>query len=360
MILEERLDKLRARLMLEHPFFGALSTTLNFKQSDDIANFEIKNQNFIYNDEYISDLNDDELLFCLANGALHQASHHKSRKMNRSSWLWHLATDYTINSILAKSGFSLPKDINYEEIFDDMYAEEVYEELRSRFKHKDEEEKREDSNKNKESEYLDRLDKTQLDELIEAIIQKYQKQDMLPRELDRITTIQKLPKISWRDILYRYINFHLMSDYRLNPPNKKFLYLNYALASVYGQKLEIAVAIDTSASIDDELLGEFLGEFQAIMSAFDDYEITLIECDDKIQNISTIRAPQDISSQLKGGGGTDFRAVFEYLEKINKEIKFLIYFTDGKGIFPTAPPRFDTLWVTPSDIKFPFGEVLKI
>jgi predicted metal-dependent peptidase len=64
---------------------------------------------------------------------------------------------------------------------------------------------------------------------------------------------------------------------------------------------------------------------------------------------------------LKGGGGTDFRPVFEYVESLNEDFKFLIYFTDGEGSFPDHEPVIDTLWVMPKHkTKIPFGNLLEI
>ena len=317
MSLEDRLKKTRDRLVLEHPLLGALSSFLKFTSSDDIATFSSKQKEYIYNKEYIKNLNDDELLFTLANASLHQSQAYQSRRKRRNKWLWDLAVDYTINSILIQNNLFPPPDINYEKGFDGMYAEQIYEELRLRFK---DEEQNDDSDQEKESHEktheqnskkieLSKDEEKELSNLIETIIKRYQDSDKL-KGLDRIVDIKGESKLNWREILFRYINSHAYSDYRFLPPNKKFLYQGLALPSVYGQRLEIAIAIDTSASIDKEMLDSFLQEVQTIMNSFDNYEILLIECDNKIQNIQNIHNYQKINTTLKGGGATDFRVVF--------------------------------------------------
>jgi predicted metal-dependent peptidase len=133
------------------------------------------------------------------------------------------------------------------------------------------------------------------------------------------------------------------------------------LPSIYGEELKIIVAIDTSASIDDKLLEVFLAELYEILQVFTHYIIEFIECDAIIQNIQRLTPMEIFEPKLKGGGGTDFRPVFEHIEMQNEDFKFLIYFTDGMGEFPTYEPMVDTLWVVPKkeeSINPPFGELL--
>ncbi len=67
-----------------------------------------------------------------------------------------------------------------------------------------------------------------------------------------------------------------------------------------------------------------------------------------------------IEYTASGGGGTDFRPLFEYVETNIPDCQIVIYFTDGFGIFPQLEPSYDTLWVMPQKIDVPFGEVLEL
>ena len=96
------------------------------------------------------------------------------------------------------------------------------------------------------------------------------------------------------------------------------------------------------------------------MQVFTHYVIEMIECDAKIQNIQRLTPMQELNPTLKGGGGTNFIPVFDYVENINEDFKFLIYFTDGKGEFPKYEPFIDTLWVMHEKEEVPFGEVLEL
>jgi len=162
--------------------------------------------------------------------------------------------------------------------------------------------------------------------------------------------------MSWQKILFKYINHHAKLDYSIYPSNKKYLWQGMALPSINSNELKIIIAIDTSASISKEQLEQFLSEIQKIMQSFKKYKILLIESDYKIQNITSFKPPQKLKSTLKGGGSTDFRAVFDYIGKLKEDYKFLIYFSDAEGIFPQKKLKIDTLWVLTKDNKIPFGK----
>jgi predicted metal-dependent peptidase len=368
-MIEKKLEIAKSRLMIEHPYFGTLASALKFEKNDNIEAFMCEGNRYIYNDDYLETLSDAELSFTLANAAMHQALYHDKRQSKRMGWMWYLATDYAINAILVENGLLLPDRVNYDSRFEGQYAEEIYEVLRGEImddemRDEDEDEADDLDMEEQQSEKVTSDESKEAEEayelFLEQVHQKLEKQGDLPRGIERVLDLKKGAKISWREELYRYVNTHAKSDYRFFPPNMKYLYLGFALPAIYGEELHIAVAVDTSASVDKELLEQFLAELAEIMQVFPSYKIELIECDAKIQHLSTLYPTESLSATLKGGGGTDFRPVFDYLDEALREVKFLLYFTDGMGKFPTYLPRIDTLWVMPKAVAVPFGEVLEI
>ncbi len=352
-MIKKKLDIAKSKLMLEHPYFGSIASSLKFEKDDDIDSFKSDGEQFFYNDEYLESLSSDELAFVLANASMHKALSHKKRESSRTNWLWQLSMDYAINSILVENDLTLPPRVHYDKRFDQKYAEEIYEILKSEIDHQEESEEK--SEKIQESKMDDDFEL-----FLEQLTKKLQKQGEIPKGIQRLIELKSESKINWRDELYRYVNTHAKSDYRFFPPNKKYLYLGFALPAIHAESLKITVAIDTSASVDDLLLDKFLSELSQIMQLFSNYEITLIECDAKIQNVKIYYPTEVLETTLKGGGGTDFCPVFDYIETKNLDSKFLIYFTDGIGTFPSYLPRIDTLWVMPEIIEVPFGDSLVI
>ncbi len=357
--LSEKLDKAKTKLMLEHPYFGQIASSLKFSSNSDIESFTSDGDSFEYNDEYLSKLNEKELEFTLANSAMHYALSHKNRINQREDWLWQLATDYAINSMLVKNDMFAPQRINLNKRFDDMYAEEIYAILESEIDEKEYEER--EQMQKKEKEKVTPSDTQSIDEdFLNQVNQKTKDQGELPKDFKRLFPELFIDAIDWRSELHRYLNLHAKEDYQFFPPNKKYIHQGFALPSLKSELLKIVVAIDSSGSIDTELLAKFFGHFQSIMESFKSYEIDLIECDAKIQNHKVFYPGDAIEYKAVGGGGTDFRPVFEYVKKEIYDARIVIYFTDGIGSFPEDIPDIDVLWVMPEEINVPFGEKLII
>ncbi|MDO4943169.1 MAG: VWA-like domain-containing protein [Lachnospiraceae bacterium] len=122
---------------------------------------------------------------------------------------------------------------------------------------------------------------------------------------------------------------------------------------------DFVIAIDTSMSCSGELIQEFLGQTYQVLTESDQYfskvNIHILQCDDKIREDTWITSTEQMEDymeefEVKGYGGTDFRPVFEYVEQLKQEkklqdLKGLLYFTDGNGIYPKKAPDYDTAFV---------------
>lgn len=122
---------------------------------------------------------------------------------------------------------------------------------------------------------------------------------------------------------------------------------------------EFVIAIDTSGSTSGELVQKFIQKTYNVLksteSFFSKINLHIIQCDAEIQEDVKITCQQDFDEyiknmKLRGLGGTDFRPVFAYVDKLvkNKEftnLKGLIYFTDGYGEYPAGKPNYDTAFV---------------
>ena len=347
----QKIEQAKAKLLLEQPFFGSIATNLELTKNNNIASTHYNKDTLEFNSEYIDALNIDEITTILASSAMRQALYHTNRGEGKVQSIWQVASEYAINSLLLENGFVMHPMAKFSQEFNGLYTEEIYHLLLNDYEVPEQEEKEEQEANEQAS-----IEDSEFEILLEQIIQKIESQDKLPMGLERLIKSAKPSKISWRDLLYRYINAHAKIDYKMFPSNKKHLYRGVALPSINSEELKIAVAIDTSASIDESSLNSFLTELEAIMQSFSNYQIELIECDYKIQNTTRLTPLEPIISKVKGGGSTDFRPVFEYLEKLNEDFKFLIYFSDGEGIFPNYIPFIDTLWVLTKEASTPFGE----
>ncbi|HHH51487.1 MAG TPA: hypothetical protein ENK76_03870, partial [Campylobacterales bacterium] len=264
MIHQQKLTQAKTKLMLENPYFGTLVSSLSFEQNSNIASISHQNDKFIYNEEYLEVLTIDEIATHLANSAMHQALFHTTRGEGKINSVWKLASDYAINDLLIENGFVLPPLANYSSRFERLYAEEIYTILVGELDLNEDEEPKEEKEKQTEQFQEEIFSDEDYELLLEQLTNKLEKQGDLPKGIERFVKTKRKAQISWRDKLYRYVNSHAKSDYRMFPPSKKHLYRGIALPSIYGEELKIVVAIDTSASIDETLLEIFLTELYEI------------------------------------------------------------------------------------------------
>lgn len=122
---------------------------------------------------------------------------------------------------------------------------------------------------------------------------------------------------------------------------------------------EFVVAIDTSASCRGEIVQTFLRKTYDILKSSENFfrkvNIHIIQCDSRVQSDTKITCDEDFElfmkkGKLEGFGSTDFRPVFKYVnacieKKEFENLKGLIYFTDGYGVFPQQKPSYETAFV---------------
>ena len=177
--------------------------------------------------------------------------------------------------------------------------------------------------------------------LSDAKDETLKKRGFVPGEMDGVIEIDEIipPKFDWRGYIRRFtgVSTRVYSKKIRRKENRKF-------PDSPGLKLKMKqhmlLAIDTSGSVSDKELAEFMNEMHHIYKA--GVDITVIQCDAKIQSIEPYKGEFDL--KVHGRGGTEFDPVIEYFNDNNKKFTSLVYFTDGEcntRILPKGP----TLWV---------------
>ncbi len=389
-IIAEKITKARSQLVLNNPFFGCLVLKLKMIENKHIETAFVNSKEIHYNPDFIEALTPAQLKAVLAHEVLHIALGHNWRMGNRDNNTWQMAADYAINTNLFATGFDLPegalidnkyKDMSAEEIYNDLFEEQQqqqeneddedntdHESHTDHTDHEDDEDNtdHEDSNNTPDpgrcgavqAEKLDTEEaKQQQAEWKAAAIQAAQiaKGD-LPAELER--QIKELidPPLPWYVLLRDFVEQTARNDYNWNRPSPRYLNKDIILPSLISEELpEIVIAIDTSGSINEEQLNHFAHEVSNVLSAYNT-TIRLMYCDADVQK-EEVFTREDLPLNMKavGGGGTDFRPVFEHITKQGIMTACLIYFTDLYGSFPSQQPEYPVLWVSVSDGKAPFG-----
>jgi predicted metal-dependent peptidase len=372
------LTKAKSQLTTKYPYFGMLASRLKHEERENIKSYASNGTRFLYNPEFIDSCTIEELSFILTNCVMHHILAHQQRKLKRKGYLWQLATDYAINNLLAKNGMKMPQGVNYDIKFKNMYAEEIYDYLKKELIENgidafdDEKTQKHDEQNNRDltskfrqvkniKENLEEKDEEQWEYASALAKEVSTRKSLMPLGFERLAKKVEPKDIDWKFELYNAINRHMRNNYAFMPPNKKHLYRGFALPSLTSDTLSLIVAIDTSGSIQEEILGAFIEEFKAIMQNFPAVNIELLIADAKVHAHYSFRGAEDLDFVLKGGGGTDYRPVFEYIDANFPMASMLLYFTDGEGVFPRIPPAYEVLWaLSNKKDRIPFGRSLVI
>jgi predicted metal-dependent peptidase len=186
----------------------------------------------------------------------------------------------------------------------------------------------------------------------------------LPGSIREMVEKVLYPPLDWRDLLRHFIEVVAHKDYSWLCPSRRYLHHGIYLPGLFSKELgPIVIAIDTSGSIDLDALNRFASEVSAVLEAFDT-SIDVLYCDTKVRGHERYDQ-QDLPLKLdpKGGGGTNFRPVFDWVGKKDMSPCCLVYLTDLEcNRFPGNAPDYSVLWVQTGerDWKVPFGEIVKL
>lgn len=362
-------------LILTHPFFAGILLQQNFREVSDkevCQTMQVDGETFEYNPAFANSLSFDECKGVCAHEALHLALLHHTRAGNRDAETWNQACDYAINGELIESGFKLPAGGLIDPKFANMSAEDIYRQLEQE-KKKD----AQDGQGNKPSAPSmggvkpAKGDAKAAEAKTKSMIEKAQSiarmAGDLPEDMARRIKDAMQPRFDWREILHRFFQDVCARDYSFANPNRRFIHSGLILPSLRSRSVgSIVLAIDTSGSISTEEVSTMVSEVQECMAQYTEEginkTITVIYCDAKVQRVEVL-SDGDRPAPV-GGGGTDFRPVFEHIGNDLGNAACLVYLTDGEcEAFPSEAPSYPVLWGLIRDnaaFAPPFGEVFKV
>ena len=362
-------------LQRDYPFFSDLLFFIKLREDNDnctTAAIDVDG-NLIYNSNFIGGLNDAEKKTVLCHETLHAGLLHLARGhsvvQSPEYWdIYNLAADVVANFILAENGFMFTKKMTT--IVPDTYhnvvhlktengaviysvkevkkksVENVFHELCKNLpikhvniclvggKGKDGQPtiKRFDQHSFGDSKEKSKATEKEWKQRLVNAISRARQIGKLPAGIDRYVEQILEPKIRWQDVLYRFITNEVPNNYTYRRPHKRSEILDFYMPSYLKENLEVACFIDTSCSISKEEIAEFKSENISIAKAFESVKMVLGYIDVKVHDVLEVsngNISKIIDFVPKGGGGTDMRNVFPWLDKNMPFAKVVIIFTDG-------------------------------
>lgn len=355
--VREMLVTARVGLLLKASFFGNLATRLKLVNADEwCTTAATDGRHFYYNSRFIKMLRPKEIEFLFGHEVLHCVYDHFGRRGDRDPQLFNIANDYCVNADLIKHRVgekitSVP--CLHDPKFDGMSSEEVYDILYEKAdkidisklldqmldEHLDGEGDN-DGEGNQEGKGRPKLSAEERqaikDEIKEAMLAAAATVDgagNLPAGVKRLIKDLTEPQMNWRELLRMQLESTIKSDYTWMRASRKGWHMDAIMpGQARDPMIDIAVALDASGSISESMLKDFLSEIQGIMDSFPAYKIHVITFDTDAYNPAQYDSDNldDICDyEVKGGGGTDFDCVYNYLKENEIEPKRLVMFTDG-------------------------------
>jgi predicted metal-dependent peptidase len=203
-----------------------------------------------------------------------------------------------------------------------------------------------DHNTWEEFEDLTEAEKKLIDKQLQKVLsdakeQTIKKKGNIPGEIEGVIVIEEVtpPKFDWRGFIRRFTgtSTKVFTKKIRRKENRRF-------SDNPGLKVKMRqhmlLAIDTSGSVSDTELKEFMSEINHIHKC--GVDVTIIQCDTTIRSIEPYKGKFEM--QVYGRGGTEFDPVLEYFNENLRKYTSLVYFTDGE-CWTTVKPKGNILWV---------------
>jgi predicted metal-dependent peptidase len=368
----QSLSKISKDLMLKEPYYGFFLIMLNKVWRKDLPTAGVSKQNINYqlaiNEEFWTGLSDDHKMGLLKHELLHIAfGHLVSFSSFSNKKLANVAMDMEINqyiedSWLPEGGIKLEDyaDLNLDKKAGCRY---YYDQL---LRLQDEKDKQGTTGNQGMDKLLDDIasgdipdhstweefddmtdaEKKLIEKQVQKILQDAKEQTVkkrgnVPGEIEGLIVVEEFTasKFDWKGYIRRFtgVSTKVFTKKIRRKENRRY-------EDNPGLKIKMRqhmlLAIDTSGSVSDTELAEFMNEIHHIYKA--GVDITIVQCDTSIRSIEAYKGKNDL--KVNGRGGTEFDPVLDYYNANLKKYTSLVYFTDGE-CYTSVKPKSKVLWV---------------
>lgn len=398
------MQRVKTQTVIFYPFFASLALHMPVYETDRVPTMATDGVNVLYNQDWVEKVRDSDGEAALVGVYVHEVMHaallHTSRGKTYIHEIFNMACDYVVNNMITNSKLTMPQGVLINHEWDDLSAEQIYYLLLKEIEEERQDEsgsgsgdgsgsgsgdgsdsgsgggpKKKQKKKQPRSgsviddhsqwgkasaSEIERLNEQWKQRLASAVVAA-KMQGTLPAGMERLINEVLHPKVDWVSALRNFIQPSAV-DYAWNPPDRRFQDEDIAMPDLSGETVDsVFVAVDTSGSISDEMMSQFMGEVVDIVQTWPSMTGWLISCDADIGDIVELNG-DFVPRALNGGGGTDFRPVFEKIEAMDTKPTCLIYLTDTYGSFPDYSPDYPVLWcvVNAPEGHVPWGERIDI
>ena len=378
----------RFRILNRHGFYGLLLMHMRFGLDEKCKTAYTDGYRINFNPSFLDSLSKSELDFVMMHEIMHVVFKHCFRGRKTDPLLFNIACDIVVNSnILYSNGMDL-KSITLQEYGESMHlapdgkegylytAEEVYKMLiTDAIKKGKSSTIGDDDSFDDHSHWEEPDDQFDVEQWESRVISaannvgnKPGSYGNLPLGVERVVEEIKKSTIDWKTLLNDFISLEV-GDYSFTPPDRRldgpfFMPDFNELVEIEDDPKEVLFMVDTSGSISNKQVSDAYSEISGALEQFSSLKGYLGFFDSVVYEPTPFESVEDVLNiKPKGGGGTSFFKIFEYVRELEIKPKAIVILTDGYAVFPKENVRenIPVIWVINNDkITPPWGVIARI
>jgi predicted metal-dependent peptidase len=357
-----KLEKAKAQIVLDHPFFAAILLRRKLIRDDSIPTLAVDARaNIYYNHDFIESLTVPQIVWGLCHEVGHVIGQHAIRKGARNHKKWNYAGDAWINDTLddSKVGQRIPNTVDMAGS-KDKTTETIYDELPDN--HGDNGLGDDviygigpdGSGKPLTPDEIKEIEGQIKIEIAEAA-QAAKMRGKLSGKLAEMVAGLLEVKTPWYDILEKHMTACVAQGQSWRRPNRRFVEHYLPSVDKLPQMGELVVQVDVSGSISKTELDYYNGHLSRIIEQCRPEKVHVLYTDTEVQKHVEFECGEAVSLEFYSGGGTDMPAGFDFLAKQGIEPQVFVCLTDGYTGFG-EDPGYPVVWCISSDVEAPWGE----
>ena len=368
--LKTRLAKAKTSLILEHPFVGAIALGMPHSFQEGVGTACTNGKRVLYDPKFVSNLSDDQLKFLVAHECMHPMLEHNFRRQSRDPKKWNMAADYVINQLLVDEGIGkfIEGGCLNKALYDagQGVSEQIYTLLPE-----DGGDDGAGPSIGGTGQDLEDGEGTASDQAQAAaewkvkVAQAAQAAKMMGKlsvGMARLVDSILNPTVDWRDVLQKFVIKHKTDERSFARPNRRFLSQGLYMPSRTGERMRaIAFLVDCSGSISDDILAQMAAEVRTVHEDLRPEKLHVVYFDAEVTHYDCFLPDDTVTISFHGGGGTDVRAAFNFLddEGHSDDLACTIVLTDGYTPYPEGSDT-PVIWAMTTDMTAPFGEHCRV
>lgn len=393
----ERLVVCRIALLMKFPFWGNLATRLQLTESieDWCKTAATDGRNLFYNSGFIMGLTDAQIIFVIGHEILHVVLDHLGRGQYDDPDISNIAADFADNAILMEEKIgthigtfisrndiinpSMPKQTSIGTLYDPCYKGKSYEEIYDdliKFSVTIKQNGGSGLGLDQHTTAIGGTDATPMteselqaikDSIREAVLSAAQTVGIgnVPAGIRRMIGDLVAPVMNWQQIITQLIESQVKADYTYMKLGRRSFSSDFIFPSMARAfKIRLTLGLDMSGSIGKKEIIEYFSEILGILDQYASFELGILCFDTGVYNYQVFT--EDTRDELLeyepvGGGGTDFRCIFDFLKENDILPNQLGIFTDGETSEWGDPDYCDTFFLIKNskNIIAPFGLTVK-